>query len=126
MKAKYIAYIIAGAVTFFTPLAPTLFFVGFLVLADFVTGVSKASKEKNVRSSKMIKKFYDSIGYFIGILVAQVVEIYFGDAVPIVKAVVAIIALTELQSLRENIHALTGTDILHPLMNIIKKKSENE
>lgn len=124
MKAKYIAYIIAGIAAFLSPLAPTLYFVGVLVVCDFTTGVLKAYRNKNLNSRKMIKKFYDSSAYMIGIIVASCVENYFGDAVPIVKATVAIIALTELQSLRENIKELTGTDVLQPLSNILKKKSE--
>lgn len=74
----------------------------------------------------MIDKFYISTGYFIGILVAHVMEGYFGDAVPMVKAVVAIIALTEIQSLRENIENLTGTDILKPIVKILRKEANDE
>lgn len=123
MKGKFAIYVIAAFAAFMSPLVPTLVFVGFLVACDFVTGLAKASKKGSVSSAKMIAKFYDSIGYFIGIIVAAFTEQYFGDAIPMVKAVVAIIALTELQSLRENIKELTGTDILQPLINILKKKS---
>lgn len=126
IAAKYTIYAVAGLAAFVSPLQETLVFVGMLVVADFALGVAKAVKNKNLRSRRMIDKFYISTGYFIGILVAQAMEGYFGDAVPMVKAVVAIIALTEIQSLRENIENLTGTDILKPIVKILRKEANEE
>lgn len=123
MKGKYLAYISAGLIAFITPLAPALWFVGLLVMCDFLTGIAKAKKRGQISSARMIDKFYASVGYFLGIIVSHTVELYFGDAVPIVKAVVAIIALSELQSLRENIEAITGTDIMKPLYKFLKERS---
>lgn len=126
VATKYAIYGVAGLVTFFSPLQTTLLFVGFLVVADFIMGISKAIKNKNLSSRRMADKFYVSVGYFLGILVAHVMEGYFGDAVPMVKAVVAIIALTEIQSLRENIESLTGTDILKPIVKILRKEADED
>lgn len=124
--SKYATIVGIAFAAFLAPLVPTFIFVGFLVMCDFVTGLTKAHKKGTVHSSKMIAKFYDSVGYFIGIIVAAFCERYFGDAIPMVKAVVAIIALTELQSLRENIKDITGTDILQPIINVLKKKGEQQ
>ena len=124
IKAKYIAYICAALTAFFTPIVPDLIFVSVLIIGDFITGVSKAIKKGEVSSRKMVKKFYDTIGYFTGIIVAAYVQKYFGEQIPIVKATLAIIALTEIQSLRENILSITGTDVLKPLISVLKKKSE--
>lgn len=124
IASKYLVYAITGIITFLAPLHATFCFVGLLVMADFFTGIGRAIKYNRVKSERMADKFWVSFGYFLGILVAHTVEGYFGDAVPIVKAVVAIIALTELQSLRENITQLTGTDILKPLEKLLKKESE--
>lgn len=122
--SKFFALMVSGLLAFLFPLKEVLIFVGFIVSCDFITGVIKAHKKGEVRSSRMIDKFYDSIGYFIGILIAHYAEIFFGDTVPLVKAVVAIIALTELQSVRENISEITGTDILKPIINLIKSKTD--
>jgi len=124
--AKYTLYAVAGLSAFFAPLQATLLFVGFLVIADFAMGVAKAAKNGNLSSRRMADKFYVSVGYFLGILVAHSMEGYFGDAVPMVKAVVAIIALTEIQSLRENIECLTGTDILKPIVKILRKEANED
>lgn len=117
---------VSGLLAFLLPLTEVLIFVGFIVSCDFITGVIKAHKKGEVRSRRMIDKFYDSIGYFIGILIAHYAENFFGDAVPLVKAVVAIIALTEVQSVRENISEITGTDILKPIINLLKSKTDGE
>lgn len=122
--AKYVTFSIFGLASFFAPLQATLLFVGGLVVADWVLGVAKSIKSGTLSSRRMIDKFYISIGYFLGILVAHAMEGYFGDAVPMVKAVVAIIALTEIQSLRENIAELTGTDILKPIIKILRKEAD--
>lgn len=122
---KYWMLVITGVITFLAPIQETLFFVGMISVADFVTGVIKAQKAGNVNSRKMVNKLYAVVGYFIGILIAHSLEGYFGDAIPMVKAVVAIIALTEIQSVRENIKEISGTDILSPLTKFLQRKQED-
>lgn len=122
---KNIALIFAAIVTLLTPLYPTLWLVGFISIVDFLTGVLGAkSKGEEIKSNKMIRKFYSVIAYFLGILIAHVIGGYYGDADFMVKAVVAIIAVTELQSVRENIQAITGVDILKPLIRILERKQD--
>jgi len=118
---KLLPSIIAGLLTVFIPIKNELFFVGFLVTTDWLTGMSVGIKEGTFSSSIAIRKFWVSIGYFLGILVARSVEIYWGTDL-IVKAVVAIIAISEIQSLRENVEKLTGVDVLKPVVNMFKKK----
>ncbi len=124
--SKFLALMVSGVIAFLLPLTEVLIFVGFIVSCDFITGVIKAHKKGNLKSRRMIDKFYDIIGYFIGILIAHYAENFFGDAVPLVKAVVAIIALTEVQSVRENISEITGTDILKPIINMLKNKTDGQ
>lgn len=125
--AKYLAFIIAALATFLSPLYPTLWLVGFISFIDFVSGIMGAkSKGEDITSNKMIRKFYSVIAYFLGILIAHVIGCYYGDADFMVKAVVAIIAVTEIQSVRENIQAITGVDILKPLIRILERKQEQD
>ena len=118
---KYALSIVAGLMAYYTPLKEVFVFVGILVFADFITGISKAIKNRNFNSSKCIRKFWVSLGYFVGISVARAFEIYIGQDV-IVKPMVAIISVSEVQSLRENILALTQVDILKPITNLFIKK----
>ena len=119
---KYVILIVTGIITFISPIADTLIFVGIISVFDFVTGIMKAHKSGTISSRRMINKLYAVIGYFVGILISHLLEGYFGDAIPMVKAVVAIIALTEIQSVRENIKEISGTDILSPLTKILQRK----
>jgi hypothetical protein len=118
---------LGGLAVIFSPIVTTLFFVGVISMIDFFSGIAGAKvKGEKIQSQKMIRKFYVVFGYFCGILVAHILEAYFGDVVPMTKAVVAIIAITEIQSVRENITAITGVDILKPLQRILERKSESE
>jgi phage-related holin len=122
---KNIALIVAAIATFLTPLYPTLWLVGLISMIDFLTGVMGAkSKGEEITSNRMIRKFYSVIAYFLGILIAHVIGGYYGDADFMVKAVVAIIAVTEIQSVRENIKNITGVDILKPLIKMLERKSD--
>lgn len=122
--SKYFMYLVAGVTAFFSPIAGSLAFVGFLASADFITGVIKAHKAGNITSKRMIDKVYSSLGYFIAIIIAHVVETHIGnEIVPMVKAVIAVIAVTELQSLRENIQEITGVDLLKSISAVVKKKA---
>lgn len=118
---KYALSIVAGLLAYYTPLKEVFVFVGILVFADFITGIAKAIKNREFSSAKCIRKFWVSLGYFVGISVARAFEIYIHQDV-IVKPMVAIIAVTEVQSLRENILVLTNIDIIKPITNLFIKK----
>jgi phage-related holin len=92
---------------------------------DWITGVMKAHKLGTLSSRAMIKKFYTGASYLVAIAAVRLCEVYFGDEIPLVKPVIAMIALSELQSMRENIHAITGVDLLKNLFNVLQRKSES-
>ena len=121
LLGKYALSIVAGLMAYYTPLREVFMFVGILVFADFITGISKAIKNREFTSTKCIRKFWVSLGYFVGISVARAFEIYIGQDV-IVKPMVAIISVSEVQSLRENILVLTQVDIIKPITNLFTKK----
>jgi len=120
---KYWLSIMAGFMAFFTPLKDVFLFVGILVMADWITGIAKGIKSDTFTSAKCVIKLWTSLGYFISIVIAKSIEDYTHlDA--IVKAIVGIIAISEIQSLRENIIALTKVDILKPIMNIFNNTNK--
>jgi phage-related holin len=123
--SKLFTIVSVTLITFFTPISKDLFFVGSLVIADWITGMAKGVKESNFKSSIAIRKFWVSVGYFIGIIISVIVQNYFGGEIPLLKAVITIIAVSELQSLRENIISLNGVDILKPIINLVRKIKKN-
>ena len=125
MKEKYTIYLITGLVAYLTPILTSLLLVGGLVMFDWITGVMKAHKLGTLSSRAMIKKFYTGASYLVAIAAVRLCEVYFGDEIPLVKPVIAMIALSELQSMRENIQAITGVDLLKNLFNVLQRKSES-
>jgi phage-related holin len=124
MKEKYTIYLITGLIAYLTPILTSLLFVGGLVMFDWITGVMKAHKLGTLSSRAMIKKFYTGASYLVAIAAVRLCEVYFGDNIPLVKPVIAMIALSELQSMRENIQAITGIDLLKNLFNVLQRKTE--
>lgn len=125
LSSKYGGLALAAVLTYLAPLQSTLFVVGAISVIDFITGIMSANtKGELITSNKMIRKFYAVLSYFLAILISHVIGGYYGDADFMVKAVVAIIAVSELQSVRENIKGVTNLDILKPLINMLERKSE--
>jgi hypothetical protein len=124
MKEKYLPLILTGIIAYLSPIVTSLIFVGGLVMFDWITGMIKGSKLGTFNSRAMIKKFYTGSSYLIAIAAVRLCEVYFGEEVPLVKPLVAIIALSELQSMRENIEAITGVDILKHLFGFLQRKSD--
>jgi phage-related holin len=125
MKEKYTIYLVTGLIAYLTPILTSLLLVGGLVMFDWITGVMKAHKLGTLSSRAMIKKFYTGASYLVAIAAVRLCEVYFGDEIPLVKPVIAMIALSELQSMRENIQAITGIDLLKNLFNVLQRKSES-
>jgi phage-related holin len=125
MKEKYLVYLTTGLIAYLTPILTSLLLVGGLVMFDWITGVMKAHKLGTLSSRAMIKKFYTGSSYLVAIAAVRLCEVYFGDEIPLVKPVIAMIALSELQSMRENIQAITGVDLLKNLFNVLQRKSES-
>jgi phage-related holin len=126
MIEKYTPIIVAGLLAYMTPIYTSLLFVGSLVMADWVTGMIKGAKIKQFNSRTMIKKFYTGSAYLVALMLVRACEMYFADesTIPLVKPLVAIIALTELQSMRENMHAITGVDVLANLFGFLQRKKD--
>jgi phage-related holin len=126
MKDKYLVYLTTGLLAYLTPILTSLLLVGGLVMFDWITGIIKSHKLGTLSSRAMVKKFYTASSYLVAIAAVRLCEVYFGDEIPLVKPVIAMIALSELQSMRENIEAITGVDLLKNLFGFLQRKSQSE
>jgi phage-related holin len=126
MKDKYLVYLTTGLIAYLTPILTSLLLVGGLVMFDWITGIIKSHKLGTLSSRAMVKKFYTASSYLVAIAAVRLCEVYFGDQIPLVKPVIAMIALSELQSMRENIEAITGIDLLKNLFGFLQRKSQSE
>ncbi|MFY8166845.1 MAG: phage holin family protein [Sediminibacterium sp.] len=125
MKEKYLPLFVASLIAYLSPIFTSLIFVGCLVMFDWITGIIKGSKLGTLNSRSMIKKFYTGASYLVAIATVRLCEVYFGDEIPLVKPLVAMIALSELQSMRENIESITGIDLLKHAFNFLQRKKES-
>lgn len=111
---------------FFLPTSIWIFSVGIFVFADFVTGVAASDKEGVPFSSKRAKDSVIKFAvYGVAILAAQSVSIHFFPEFPALKLVSSLIAYVELKSMDENIKRLTGKSIFGEVINLFKRKDED-
>lgn len=106
--------------SFMVPTAPFVGIVMFLVFADFVTGTRAAMKRGEKITSKGLRRTVEKISlYFLAILAVEGVRIIFVQTIPITYMTAFAIAITELQSIVENVESVTGVQIWKTLKDTI-------
>lgn len=108
MGAKALALLLV----FIAPIQAVMLATGALILADAMTGIWAAIKEgQNLTSFKFKRTIAKSFAYLGAILVGHIVETHMlSEAVPIVKTITGLIAITEAKSIFENIKRASGVD----------------
>jgi sugar phosphate permease len=100
-------------ITILSPIYGVLISVGFLVLADMVTGVWAAIKRgEKFSSAKLRNTVSKFLIYNIAVISGFLVETYLMEnLVPVTKIIAGVIGIVELKSVLENGNAITGTDL---------------
>lgn len=120
---KTFAGVMTTAVGFLLPIRDFLILIGCLVTADFITGIMAArTKREPIASAKLSRTVSKLIAYGIAILVARGVRVVFVPHIEVAYFVAAFVAITEVQSVYENIGTITGTDIWTALKDKFKLK----
>jgi phage-related holin len=105
------------------PIHSTLIAISVLVVADLITGLWAAKREKQpITSSGLKKTIAKTLAYQTTIIVAFVMETYLLSDIPVVKVIAGLIAVTEGKSFLENMHRITGIDFWS---EILKKIHDN-
>lgn len=93
------------------PIRSTMVAVGFLVIADLITGIWASAKEKKkITSHRLRRTVIKTLAYMSAVLVAFILEKYLMDDMPITKVVSGLIGITEGKSFFENLKRITGID----------------
>jgi phage-related holin len=114
------------------PVRPAIVAVSVLAIADFITGVWAAIKEKKpITSHGFRRTLAKMIAYQSAILVAFVLETYLLDGLPVVKVITAMVGITEGKSFFENMFRITGIDFWSQViskLNLedVKSKSQDK
>jgi len=116
-----------GIVTIFAPIQAALIVALCLVVADLITGVIAAKKQKEAITSSGIKRTVGKIVlYELAICLAFLCQQYLtGDLFPASKLVTALVGLTELTSILENLNAIHGAPVFKIILDKITKSKEN-
>lgn len=94
------------------PIKMMLFTAGALVVADLVTGILAAKKRgEGITSQGLKRTVTKTLVYQFGIILAHLVETHMLPGVGVLKVVSGLIAVTELKSIAENVHIITGINI---------------
>lgn len=102
----------------FAPVKATLITVMVLTVADLISGIMAARKErKKITSSGLKRTIVKTTVYEVVIMLGFLTEQYMtGDAIPVVKILAGFIGLTELKSVMENIERISGMPIVKMLI----------
>lgn len=109
---KYSLPIAAYFVSYFSPAFPMMMAIGFILVADFITGIMAAQKRgEEISSKKMRPTITKGIGYMMAILVAHIFQKNFLVDIEVLKIVSGLIAFIEVKSLDENFRDITGKSL---------------
>ena len=112
MKVKeFFILCLTYVVAVLSPIVKLMVGIGFLVVADFITGIIAARKRgEEITSKKMRPTVAKGASYMIAIIAAYTLE-KLGLGFEAAKIVAGLIALMEVKSLDENMYTITGKSL---------------
>lgn len=108
------------------PIQTILLSVGFLITADFITGIWAAHKRKEqIKSAAMRRTISKIVIYQMAVITGFLLETYLLSSIfPVSKLVAGVIGLVEFKSILENGNTILGEDIFKVVIN--KLGSDND
>jgi hypothetical protein len=123
---SFVKHLVAALIAVLAPAKALLISVGFLILADLVTGVWAAIKRKEaIKSSALRRTISKLVVYQIAVISGFLVETYMLENIfPVSKVVASVIGLVELKSILENANSILGQDLFKSV--VARLGSEND
>lgn len=110
--SKWMMPIILSAIALLAPVHALMGAVGFLIAADFVTGLMAARKREEVITSRaMGRTVWKALVYQLAVVSGFALEHLLAEELPVAKLVAGMIGLVEFKSLTENVKTVTGLDL---------------
>lgn len=124
----YLEGLLLASIAVFAPIKAVLITTFVLVAIDLVTGILAARKRGEPITSRGFKR---TVGKFFmyetAVCVAFLVEQYLtGDLLPINKLVAAMIGLTELKSILENMDVIQGSSMFDSILRRVTQTQEQQ
>lgn len=123
---KFLTYLAASVIAVLAPAKALLISVGFLILADLITGIWAALKRgERIKSAVMRRTISKMVIYQLAVISGFLVETYMlEELLPVSKIVASVIGLVELKSILENCNYILGYDLFKTV--IAKLGSDND
>ncbi len=123
---QWVVQIILAALAVLAPIKALLISVGFLIIADLITGIWAAIKRKEkIKSSVMRRTISKAVIYQLAVVSGFLVELYMLESfLPVSKIIASVIGLVELKSILENANVILGQDLFKTV--VARLGSEND
>ena len=100
-----------------------------LIIIDYLTGIAKAIKNKDVSSEKMREGLWHKASYLIVLILAEIIEhgqhvVDMGFTMPILIPACVYIVVTELASILENLGEINPELQNSPILQLFRSNKE--
>lgn len=121
---KHLYEILISVVAVFATIHPLVVVVSMLIVSDTITGILAAHKRgEKITSQGFSRTIYKLFIYNLAIVLGFLMEKFvLLEVVPVVKAIVLVIGVTEFKSFLENFESITGINLLDKLKQYIHHK----
>jgi hypothetical protein len=119
--------ILLAALAVLAPIKALLISVGFLIIADLITGIWAAVKQKKaITSAAMRRTISKMVIYNLAVISGFLVESYMLEyLLPVSKIVASVIGLVELKSILENANKILGQDLFKTVISRLGSENDN-
>lgn len=125
---KYLEALAISILAVFAPVKAVMLATLGLVFFDFITGIGAAKKRKEPITSTGFKRTIGKIFvYEIALAMGFLCEQYFtGNSIPVCKLISALIGLTEISSVLENLDTINGSGLFKSIIDKVAQNQEHK
>jgi len=105
------------------PIQASILAVGFLIVADLITGIAAAYKKgESIKSQRLKNTAVKMLVYNLLLMSSFIAETYLTPWIPFTNITLSFLAIVEVKSLGENFHNITGINFIIYLKSYLNNK----
>ena len=105
------------------PIQASILAVGFLIVADLITGIAAAYKKgESIKSERLKNTAVKMLVYNLLLMSSFIAETYLTPWIPFTNITLSFLAIVEVKSLGENFHNITGINFIIYLKSYLNNK----
>ena len=107
------------------PIQASILAVGFLIMADLITGLAAAYKKgESIKSERLKNTAVKMLVYNLLLMSSFIAETYLTPWIPFTNITLSFLAIVELKSLGENFHNITGINFIIYLKSYLNNNTK--